>query len=399
MKIKQALGNLKSRQDASQVLPSEAEPFNATFGTSELRISGNPDERLRVDDSRSFVDKKNRNHSVFVLSSEGNPLTPTTPSRARTLLKTKMAIPCWSRFSTFGIRLLVPTRQFTPKTTIGIDTGTKFEGYSVVCDRENNLSIKLDLPNKKQIVERMEERSKLRRARRFRNCRRRPSRFSNRRKHIGFIAPSQAVIVGSRLKIIRELTHLYPITFAAIEEIRFNWRKYRWGSRGKAFSTMEVGKTRVKQFLDSLGVRIFEIESYETRELREKYGYRKTSTKSADIFTAHNSDSLALAVDVHPGERVEPGRLIIVDDTYRPVRRRLHDTQPAKGNIRAASAKGTVFGFRKGLLIGSDDGRMGRLCGEKRGVFRYYASTGLRRQMKYPRFICGHFITRQASAA
>src|SRR5688572_17896902 len=87
-------------------------------------------------------------HSVFVLSVSGEPITPTTPARARKLLKANIAKPIWSKFGTFGIQLLVETRNEVPLTTLGYDAGTKFEGFAVVCGRENNLAIKLDLPDK-----------------------------------------------------------------------------------------------------------------------------------------------------------------------------------------------------------------------------------------------------------
>jgi len=62
-----------------------------------------------------------------------------------------VAKPIWSRFNTFGIQMLVETRRETPQTTLGVDNGTKFEGYVVVCGKENSLAVKLDLPNKKNI--------------------------------------------------------------------------------------------------------------------------------------------------------------------------------------------------------------------------------------------------------
>jgi hypothetical protein len=48
-------------------------------------------------------------HSVFVLSVEGKPLTPTTPARARKLLRGGVARRVWSN-STFGVQLSVETQ-------------------------------------------------------------------------------------------------------------------------------------------------------------------------------------------------------------------------------------------------------------------------------------------------
>ena len=307
-------------------------------------------------------------HSVFVLSKEGKALTPTTPTKARKLLEGKQAKKCWSKFGTFGIRMIVESRKETPDTAIGIDNGTKFEGYSMVVGKENLINVKLDLPSKKVIVRKMEERKNLRRARRHRNCRRRPARFNNRGGGRTWLAPSQSVIVGSRLKIIHELFRIYPINYVAFEDVKFNHYKYTTGAN---FSTVEMGKTRLRNYFKSQGATVVEYRGFETEKIRKQYGYRKTSIKSADKFTAHCSDSLALAVDVTTRKRIEPGPFLVVDDTYRYPRRKLHYTQPARGGIRSFYARGSVFGLHKGILIGLLNGKIGQLCGAYRNAYRY----------------------------
>lgn len=330
-------------------------------------------------------------HSVFVLNRTGKPLTPTTPAMARKLLRDGIAKKVWSKFNIFGIQLLIDSREETPDTALGVDNGTKFEGYSVVIGEENNLSVKLNLPNKKYIVKKLIERRALRHARRFRNCRRRPTRFNNRNRK-GFLAPSQVVMVGSRLKVIREMFLIYPINLVAFEDIRFNHTKHRWG---KNFSTIEIGKARIKGFFCSQNAQIFEYSGFETKEARERYGYRKTSIKNADKFTAHCSDSLALAVDIVAGKRIEPGLFLVVDDSYRYNRRKLHDMQPAKGGVREKYARGTVFGLRKGLLVGTPKGKTGRLSGECKGGYRYYDTEGKRQTAKKLTWFSSNFITKK----
>jgi hypothetical protein len=96
----------------------------------------------------------------------------------------------------------VETRRETPRTAIGIDRGTKFEGYSVVVDFENTLNVKLDLPDKRKVLKKVEQRRDLPHARRFRKCRRRPRRSDNRSRK-DFLAPSQKVVVDSRLKVMK----------------------------------------------------------------------------------------------------------------------------------------------------------------------------------------------------
>jgi len=329
-------------------------------------------------------------HTVFVLSKDGQPLTPTTPQRARKLLAAGVAEKCWSKFNTFGIRLLTSSRKETPETVLGNDWGSKFDGYSVVVGTENSLNVMWLLPDKKVIRKKLEERRTLRRARRHRNCRRRPARFDNRLRAANWLAPSQKVLVDSRLKAIRELCRIYPVQHAAIEDVRFNHAKKRWG---KNFSTVEIGKTILKNFFEGLGIRVHKYGGWETKQIRETLGYKKTKVKNAEKFTAHCSDSLAIAVNTTVGQKVEVGPFIVGDDTYRSKRRRLHDTQPAKGGIRAPYSKGTVRGLRKGLLVGVKS-KVGQLCGELKNAFRYYNAKGERGSAKSFAWVSSNFVTR-----
>jgi hypothetical protein len=329
-------------------------------------------------------------HSVFVLSKTDESLTPTTPTRARKLLKAGVAQKVWSKFGTFGIQLLVASRSETPLTTLGYDGGTKFEGFAVVCGSENVLSVKLDLPDKQKIVRKLEERRTLRRARRFRKTRRRPKRFDNRVRKPHWIAPSQLVLVQSRLRVLAALFAIYPIQVVGFEDVRFNHAQHRWGAN---FSTVEVGKTRLQNWIRERAELVL-YQGWQTQELRKQYGYHKTSVKNADKFTAHCSDALTLACEVGWGAYVEPGRFVVVDDTYRPVRRRLHDTQPAKGGIREPYSTGMVLGLRKGLLIGAKNGKLGRLSGKLPKGIRYYDGAGKRQSTTVLRWISTQFITR-----
>lgn len=307
-------------------------------------------------------------HAVFVLSGTGKPLTPTTPAKARKLLKSGVAVKVWSKFGTFGIQLTTPSREETPEASIGVDNGAKFEGYSVVVGVENVINVNWRLPDKKKMMRKVEERRTLRRARRWRKCRRRPKRFDNRARR-AWLAPSQGVVVGSRLKAMRELFRIFPIRLVGFEAVRFNHAKKRWGAH---FSTAAIGKARLRDFWARAGALVFDFAGYETQAHRKRYGYRKTQVKSADKFTAHCADSLTLAIAVNGNTPITPGPFVVVDDTYRFVRRKLHDTQAARGGVRDSYSRGTVFGLRKGLIVGTAQGVIGQLCGETRGRYRIY---------------------------
>ena len=339
---------LKERQDTPLVLTTSEEPFNSASrcisphkGVSyskslfSVRSGCNPSKKGRIV----------RKHNVFVLGLDEKPLTPTTNAKARKLMESNQAKAVWNKFGQFGIQMLVETRKEVPRTVLGCDFGTKFEGYSVITDKENNLSVMWKLPDKKKLVRKLKERRTLRRARRFRNCRRRECRSNNRNKD-GFIAPSQLMMVNSRLKCIKELFKCYPIDTTAVEDIRFNHRDKKWG---KNFSTMEIGKRKIYDYLRSMSM-LQMYSGVDTFDLRGKYGYKKTSKKDAEVFNSHCSDAMTIAVDTTVKEYVSCGKFIVVDDTYRSVRRKLHDSQYSKGGVRDKYSCGNFKGIRKGSM-------------------------------------------------
>ena len=302
-------------------------------------------------------------HNVFVLDVDGKPLTPTTNAKARKLMKSKQAKPVWNKFSRFGIQMLVPTRNETPKTDLGVDFGTKFEGYAVVVGKENNLSVMWKLPDKKKIVKKLEERRILRHSRRQRNTRRREARFDNRNKK-EFLSPSQKVIVQSRMNALQEFFKCYPIDTVALEDVKFNHSKKRYG---RNFSTIEIGKKRISDWVRQRASLLL-YSGIETQAFREFFGYRKSSSKSAETFNSHCSDALALAGSILSKERIPIGDFDVVDDTYRFVRRRLHDTEFAKGGIRDKYSTGQFRGIRKGTIC-----NFGQVCGGKKDkIIRTY---------------------------
>ena len=319
---------------------------------------------------------------IFVLSFTGKPLTPCKNQKARKLICGGVAKVVWNKFGEFGIQMLIPTREFSPKTVLGIDNGTKFEGYSLIVGSENKLNVMWLLPDKKNLVKKLEERKNLRRARRWRNCRRREARFDNRSKD-GFIAPSQLMMVNSRLKCIREFFKCYPISKVAIEDVKFNHRDKHYG---KNFSTIEVGKNMIKVFIIGKVGRenYITFEGFETQKVREKRGLKKISNKSAENFNSHCVDSFSIASELSDAEPCFD--IKVVDDTYRPSRRRLHDTQPKKGNIREKYSSGNFKGIRKGTIC-----EFGQIVGGTKNNFWIRNSENKRIGRTHISWISHHF--------
>ena len=352
---------LQEPADASLICSTSLEPLN----NMSLQTNSNPVENSKFYSPcvREYnpLNKREVCSRVFVLDVNGSQLTPCTPKRAKRLMKQNKAIPKWNKFGEFGIQMLVDTRKETPETILGIDNGTKFEGYSVICDKTNNFNVMWKLPDKKKLVKKLEERRQLRRARRFRNCRRRECRFDNREKK-EFIAPSQLQIVNSRLKAIKELFKCYPISKVAFEDVNFNHRDKHYG---KNFSTVEIGKNKIKNFIvNKIGRKnLLSFEGRETQALREKYNLRKTSDKSKENFYSHCVDSFVIALSVMDKQVILNENITFVDDSYRCIRRKLYDTQYSKGNIRYPFSTGNFKGIMKGCILGTKEGWLGQLVG------------------------------------
>lgn len=283
---------------------------------------------------------------VFVLGKDGKPLTPCKISKARKLMKGKQAKPVWNKFSQFGIQMLVDTRKETPKTVLGIDFGTKFEGYSVLSGTENVLNVMWKLPDKKKLIKKLDERRRLRRRRRFRNCRRRKARFNNRGRK-NFIAPSQLQIVNSRLNCISELFKCYSFDAVALEDVKFNHRDKHYG---RNFTTIELGKKRLYDYIRAkVGTgNLILFSGMDTMGFRDKHNLYKSKDKSAKKFSSHCVDSFVIANEL--SQSIPNKNLIYVDDNYRCIRRRLHDAQFTKGGIRAKFSTGNFKGIRKGTI-------------------------------------------------
>jgi len=339
----------KTPADAPLICCSVRENINSMDLENKRNPLDNPKFYFHVGSGNNFSrnTKGSISARVFVLGVNGKPLTPCKQSKARKLLKGKQAKPIWNKFGQFGIQMIIETNNQTPETILGIDNGTKFEGYSIVSEKENNTNVMWLLPNKKTLIKKLKERRILRRTRRFRNCRRRKARFDNRNKD-GFIAPSQLQIVQSRLKAIKEFFKSYPISKVAFEDVKFNHRDKRWG---KNFSTIEIGKNMIKKFITNKIGRenLILFEGTETYNIRNIKGLKKSSNKSAENFNSHCVDSFVIASELVKCNTPKK-EIIIVDDTYRPTRRRLHDTNFSKGGKRDKYSTGNFKGIRKGSV-------------------------------------------------
>jgi len=320
---------------------SSEEPLNSTLSETIAMPSLAASKGAELSIERGRMPTKR----VPVVGKDGTPLTPCTPTKARKLISGGVAEKKWNKLGIFYIQMLVDTRKETPEMCLGIDPGSKFDGYAIVSEQEIQQTGMAILP--KMVRKKNENRRIMRRGRRFRKTWRRPCRFDNRKRKEGWIAPSQKAKVDFRIRIVKELCKIYPVTQFAVEDVRFNHYRKRWG---KFFSTVEIGKTKLYDALSKLGI-VRKYTGVETSELRDKFGLKKTARKSELIPEAHATDAAAIAMDMIGCVNAKITSFFAWK-RYEFYRRQLHKRQPSKGGVREKYG-GSVLakGLKKGDIV------------------------------------------------
>jgi hypothetical protein len=160
--------------------------------------------------------------SVCVINQNGRVLMPTTPRKARILERSGKAKRVGYR--PYTIQLTYGTRGHVQPITIGIDAGYLHIGFSAITESKELIGGELDLLE--GVSERITEKARYRRVRRSR-LRHRPSRFSNRTRPEGWLAPSIQHKYDAHLKIINRIKSRLPITKTVIELAPFDIQKIK----------------------------------------------------------------------------------------------------------------------------------------------------------------------------
>jgi N6-L-threonylcarbamoyladenine synthase len=160
---------------------------------------------------------------VFVLNMRGKPLMPTTPRKARVLLKAGKARVV--KRTPFMIQLKYATGEAKQEITLGVDAGSKTVGISATTDSEELYASESELRN--DIVDLLSTRREFRKARRNRKTRYRQARFDNRKKKKGWTAPSIRHKIDSHIKIIADIQKILPIAKIIVEVASFDIQKIK----------------------------------------------------------------------------------------------------------------------------------------------------------------------------
>lgn len=283
---------------------------------------------------------------VPVVDQNNLPLMPTTPSRARRWIKSKKATPFWKK-GVFCVRLnQEPSNRNYQPIVVGIDPGSKREGYTVKSKAHTYLNIQTHAVD--WVKDHLETRRNMRRARRFRKtpCRQnRKNRLVNKQK----LPPSTKARWQWKLRICKWLTLIFPVSTFVVEDVKAKtWKGARkWNTM---FSPLEVGKKWFYFQLKRLGT-LETRTGNETCELRQSLGLKKSKNKLSNKFEAHCVDSWVLANSV-AGGHLKPDNTQLVEIIPLELhRRQLHRFQHQKGHVRPRYGGTISAGFKRGSIV------------------------------------------------
>jgi hypothetical protein len=158
---------------------------------------------------------------VYVINKHGKPLMPTTPRKARILLKEGKAKVI--RKSPFTIKLLFGCGSATQDITLGIDTGSSTIGSAAV-KNNGDVVYTSEIEIRNDIADKMKQRVKYRRNRRNRKTRYRKARWMNRKNSSkkDRFSPTMVSKINSHMKEINFVKSILPISKVILETATFD---------------------------------------------------------------------------------------------------------------------------------------------------------------------------------
>lgn len=185
---------------------------------------------------------------VYVLNNKGKPLMPTNRhGKVRHLLEDgKAKVVCRTPFT---IQLLYESENYIQEVNLGVDAGSKHIGLSATT--KDKVLYEADVEVRNDIVNLISTRRQNRRSRRIRKTRYRASRFNNRKKKEGWLAPSVNQKIETHLKVVDNVCKILPIKNIIVEVASFDIQKIKNPEiSGKEYQQGEqLGFLNVKQYV------------------------------------------------------------------------------------------------------------------------------------------------------
>jgi hypothetical protein len=298
---------------------------------------------------------------VPVVDRRGVPLMPCRPAKARHLLKQGKAVARRSKLGLFYLQLTYEQAPDTQTLVVGVDPGSKFEGFSVVGTCDTVLNAMAEAPT--HVKQAVLARRNMRRARRFRKWRR-PARNHNRLARRRRLPPSTRSRWEAKSRIVWQLQRILPITDACVEDVCAETRRGRGGRWNGSFSLVQIGKQHLLRQLEAMGLCVHLRQGWQTKELRERYGLEKTKEKAKPCFTSHAVDAWVLAAEISGAVAPTCTDLFYLVPV-RLHRRQLHAFQPAKGGRRRPYGGTRSQGLKRGTLVVHPKHGLCRVGGEE----------------------------------
>ncbi len=284
---------------------------------------------------------------IPVVDTRGVALMPCTPAKARHLFKNGTARPKRNKLGLFSVQLCYEQDPDNQPLVVGVDPGSKFEGVSVVGTKDTVLNLMVEAPD--HVKEAVQTRRSMRRARRFRKWRR-PKRFDNRLKGKKRIPPSTRSRWEAKARVVMHLHKVLPLTDVVVEDVQAVTHKGKGGKWNGSFSPVQVGKEHLYHLLGEMGLTVHLCEGWQTKELRERAGLKKTRSKSRQAFESHAVDGWVLAASVSGAEHPTCTRLWYIVPAVLH-RRQLHRLQASKGGERKPYGGTRSLGLKRGTVV------------------------------------------------
>jgi RRXRR protein len=272
---------------------------------------------------------------------------PCTPAKARLLFKSGKAKPKRNKLGLFYVQLCYEQEPDNQPLVAGIDPGSKFEGFSVVGSQETVVNLMVEAPA--HVKDAVETRRTMRRARRLRKWRR-PKRFDNRLRSKPCLPPSTRSRWEAKARVVAHLKAILPLTDVVVEDVQALTRKGKGGKWNGSFSPVQVGKEHLYRLLGEMGLTVHLTQGWQTKEWREKYGLKKTKSKSKPSFESHAVDAWVMAASVSGAPQPTCQRLWYLVPAILH-RRQLHRLQACKGGERKPYGSTRSLGLKRGTLL------------------------------------------------
>ncbi len=282
---------------------------------------------------------------VPVLSNNNKPLMPTTPMRARQLLKSSRAVKRWFK-GVFAIKLIDTNNGDIQEIVVGLDPGSKREGFTVKSYFHTYLNIQTEATD--YVKDKIKTRREMRRNRRNRNTPYRKCRL-NKNRNKKFLSPSTKARWQAKLRILNYLNKIFPLKLIIVEDIKARtFKKARkWNL---SFSPLQVGKNWFYSKIKEKWKLILR-NGYETKEKRDELGLKKKSNKLSVNFYSHCVDSWVLANSYIEGHHSVDNEEVIVMNPIKFIRRQLHNLKFSKNSIRSRRGGTLSLGLKRGSVV------------------------------------------------